>query len=431
MVNVLRPARPCWLPALLSALCACGPVMTAPDGQGPDDDAAAPVEDVSARDEEAPDVSPAPSDAAPVPRDAPPEAAASDGGSVGADGGGLVTTRTEPRNTGPSGEIDVTVRVEDHRSFMVVASADNLARVSVLSVVDPRGNTVTRWQDWYNGPRNLTNAFFARRTGTTLNWPVRAEDPSLISGDYRVRIGTYRVDGVTSRPNVDLEVTTVTNRDRDLDRGRVRVVILYADGLSAQPALVAATEGAVARWREVWARVGMDFDVRYAPSTLPTALPYPAAPAGELFLSVSALARDGEIPIVIGETVGSDPGQYGAAGHLPGPIVRSPLRAIVVGWLANAGRDGVFSADDVRLYGEVLAHEAGHYVGLFHPVEQSYEAWDALSDTPECRTQRACEDALGTNLMYPVSICSMGVCVSTTGITAQQRGVMQRYTGTQ
>jgi hypothetical protein len=73
----------------------------------------------------------------------------------------------------------------------------------------------------------------------------------------------------------------------------------------------------------------------------------------------------------------------------------------VVGWLANAGGDGTFSDGDIALYGEVLAHEVGHFVGLCHPVERGYDYWDALDDTPECRSVSSCESILGMNLMFP------------------------------
>jgi hypothetical protein len=390
---------------------ACGPVMA--------------IEDVAPR----PDAATTPADDAAI---VDSGVAVDSGAAVdaAADASAINASATTRRNTGASGELDVVIRVQNHRSLMVVANSDGAARVSVLSVVDPGGTTVFRWQDWYNAPRRTTKAIFAERTGTSFNWPIRAEDPALMDGEYSVRIGTYRVDGVTSRPNVDVDITTITNGDRDLERGRVKVALIWANGLSANGALVAATERAVAHWRTVWNGAGMDLDVRYVASTISPALPYPSATTGDLFLQASALAMDGEVPVIIGETVNNDATQYGVAGHIPGPIVRSPLRAIVVGWLANAGSDGVFSDNDVRLYGEVFAHEVGHYVGLFHPVERTYDAWDALGDTPECRNEMGCETMLGTNLMFPYSICDTNGCLSTTVLTAQQRAVMQRYTGT-
>jgi hypothetical protein len=251
-----------------------------------------------------------------------------------------------------------------------------------------------------------------------------------VPGTYLVRVGSYRIDGVTSRPDVDLDITTITNRDRDLASGVVRVAIVWADGMSDDAALVSATARAVDHWNEVWGAVGLTAEVRYVESTIDPALPAPSAMSGDVLLGASGLVSPGEIAMIVGETVDGGTSLYGIAGHIPGPIVPSPLGAIVVGWLANAGGDGTFSDDDITLYGEVLAHEVGHFVGLCHPVERGYDYWDALTDTPECTSDTTCESILGTNLMFPYSICDGGTCVSTTVLTAGQQGIMQRYTGT-
>lgn len=368
-------------------------------------------------------------DAYEAPNDAPPgtDAWAPDAFVAGED---FVVSTTETRNTGASGEIDVPVTITDQRSFMVVATSENASRLSVLSVTDPSGDTVLRWEDWYNEEQSYTSAIFAERTATTLNWPIRAEDDVLAPGTYVVRLGSYRVDGITSRPDIEVDVTTITNRDADLTTGVLRVVIVWADGMADDAALVTATEAAVDHWNDVWSMAGLRVEVRYVESTIDPDLPYPSAMTADLLDAASAFVEPGETAVIVGETINADPGQYGVAGRIPGPVIRSPISAIVMGWLANAGGDGVFSDNDIQLYGEVLAHEVGHFVGLFHPVERDFDHWDALSDTPQCRNTANCESMLGTNLMFPYSICDADGCVSTTILTNDQRGVMHRYTGT-
>lgn len=50
--------------------------------------------------------------------------------------------------------------------------------------------------------------------------------------------------------------------------------------------------------------------------------------------------------------------------------------------------------------GQVLAHEVGHYLGLFHTSEQGGFSYDPLPDTPECsRISLNCPDI--DNLMFP------------------------------
>ena len=85
------------------------------------------------------------------------------------------------------------------------------------------------------------------------------------------------------------------------------------------------------------------------------------------------------------------------------------------------------------MFGETLAHEIGHYSGLFHPVECDYDCtleWDALADTPECMGWRDCEAELGTNLMFPYPVCDFYGCTPAGDLSAAQVGVWQRYTGT-
>ena len=82
---------------------------------------------------------------------------------------------------------------------------------------------------------------------------------------------------------------------------------------------------------------------------------------------------------------------------------------MVVSWLEGAGYDGQFNAEEIQMLGETMAHEIGHYMGLYHPVEASYNYWDALEDTEECGTWNACEaQARGkphvpiSNLLWPL-----------------------------
>ncbi len=45
-------------------------------------------------------------------------------------------------------------------------------------------------------------------------------------------------------------------------------------------------------------------------------------------------------------------------------------------------------ADDATMLGRTLAHEIGHYLGLFHTSEADGSVLEALQDTPECRIER-------------------------------------------
>jgi hypothetical protein len=137
--------------------------------------------------------------------------------------------------------------------------------------------------------------------------------------------------------------------------------------------------------------------------------------------------------LVVGETVGGDDTLYGEAAAIPGPYAPTPITVVEVGWLANAGSNAVFSDDEVLLFGETMAHEAGHFLGLYHPVEDggydAWEWWDALDDTEECVDWRGCESALGDNLMFPYPICYGRTCERQDELTRNQAGVVNHYVG--
>ena len=81
---------------------------------------------------------------------------------------------------------------------------------------------------------------------------------------------------------------------------------------------------------------------------------------------------------------------------------------------------------------ETMAHEAGHFLGLFHPVQFDGDEVvyrDALDDTPACGSRDECEPLLQTNLMYPYVSCGEDECYQD-DLTPEQAGVLQRYAGT-
>jgi hypothetical protein len=96
----------------------------------------------------------------------------------------------------------------------------------------------------------------------------------------------------------------------------------------------------------------------------------------------------------------------------------------------HSGVDATFDDDEIDLMAGTMAHEVGHYMGLFHPVEGGFAEWDALADTVDCTRRSECEDELGTNLMYPYSICDNTSCTLAEDMTAGQVSVKQQYLGT-
>lgn len=116
-------------------------------------------------------------------------------------------------------------------------------------------------------------------------------------------------------------------------------------------------------------------------------------------------------------------GTLGISQGLPGPAGIHGTRASGVvftsEFLGQSFNDGSGIVNGNDYTGIVLAHEVGHYLGLFHTTEQGAQAQDPLTDTPTCTSNQFpnnCPD-LG-NLMFPFAD------ISHTDVTADQSYVI-------
>ncbi len=322
-------------------------------------------------------------------------------------------------------DVDVTTGVD---AFLVTGLAEDGYLLALERIEDDVGDVVLDWQDWASEPRSLTGAIYAESQDTVVNWPVREVDGLLSHGTWTVWLATVNESG-NYVSNVGADVVVQRKVDEGFGSGVVKVTVAWADGVGDDAAVVDATEQAVERWAEIWGAYGLSLDVSYVDAGVDADLPY-ASSGGDAIETASALGNNRDVTVIIGETIEGSTDYYGVAGSIPGALVSAPRSAVVISWLANSGGDGSFSEDDIRLYGETLAHEVGHYTGLFHPVESSYDWWDALDDTPECSSASRCESELGDNLMFPYPVCGWSSCEPQDQLTPEQEGVMQRYTGT-
>ncbi|VAX19546.1 hypothetical protein MNBD_NITROSPINAE02-46 [hydrothermal vent metagenome] len=134
----------------------------------------------------------------------------------------------------------------------------------------------------------------------------------------------------------------------------------------------------------------------------------------QLFNNVTPGLPDGYINVFLVRSIGSA-GILGISGGIPGPPVNgTPHSGVIVSTLG--GLSGLSSADR-RMQGNTMAHEMGHYYGLFHTTERSGTSFDPISDTAQCGKSRdsdgsgsmsaeECAGAGGDNLMFwqaPVS----------------------------
>ncbi|MCB9686191.1 MAG: hypothetical protein H6738_22805 [Alphaproteobacteria bacterium] len=310
-------------------------------------------------------------------------------------------------------------------SFQVTSTSPQLPALE--SVTDPDGNEILDWQDLIQSPRSLTNAIYPQRTDVAFNWPIREVDGALKPGKYKVEWAlvddsfNYVADGKVT-------ASTVIKRDPDFSQGEVHVRIVYAEGIDQLPKVTNAVEAAVEHWREVWGSVGVTLVERYDTSDLDASLDFTWS-GDPSVKKIADTKEPGELQLIVGETVRGEQYIYGVSAGIPGTIEPTKNTFVVLAWTTHAGPDGNFSDNDIMVMGETMAHETGHYMGLFHPVEGTWNNWDALDDTVECNGQLQCNRDLGENLMYPYSLCGGSTCRSQYILTDDQGGVFQRAVG--
>jgi len=317
----------------------------------------------------------------------------------------------------------------DASTFLITAEAwDTEAMLAVETIRRPNGSVTFDWMDWYHEDTYLMAGVWPRAKDVVVNWPVRAEDPPLTGGMWEISFAAVN-SAYKYMDNVEIELNIQTKADDDFQDGTVNVVIAYAEGITTMPDVVEGIELGVERWREVWAPHGLTLTERYIEANIDKDMAF-VGDGDDSFNHISQQIEDDEVLMIVGESIDGQQQYYGVAGNIPGSLLGSPRSAVQISWLANSGLDGNFSEDDIRLMGETMAHEMGHYMGLFHPVEIEFNAWDAASDTPECRTMNTCESQLGDNLMYPYPLCLGSSCIAQEEITNIQAGIAHRYTGT-
>ncbi len=343
---------------------------------------------------------------------------------------GVITATTYAATSDRDGFLSIPVEVtEETGVFQVVVKRDR-GLVSTEYLYNPGEDLVLDWEDWYDSSFSLTESFYPTEFATTLNWPVREEDGPLDVGTYEVIVST--LDGsynYAGREDVTVEV--LTRAEPNVDRGVLRAVIAYAEGVRDEPGVVDGVEAAVDYWVDLYAEIGVTLEPEYMDIDVDAQLP----DTYEGLAAIAELHEDQDqrsVLMVVGESIANDRWLYGEAGGIPGPYAAADHAAVFVSWLANAGADAEFGEADVLLFGETMAHEVGHYLGLFHPVEDGWVYWDALEDTEDCARMGDCEGELGSNLMFPYPVCtgtSAGSCVRQDGLTEGQAGVVQRYVG--
>lgn len=333
-------------------------------------------------------------------------------------------TLTESSSNGGYATFEIDIAGDD-QVFQLVTEREDGGSMTIDYVVNPDGQAMVDWEQWLYGDQSLTYAFYLSSSVSVMNFPIREEEGKLSKGTWQVYVGTYS-DGGSVQTGKKVTGKVITRACQG-NRGTLSVVLAYAKGLKSDSDLVDAVDQAVEHWREIYDQIGVDLEVSSVSTDLGVDLKAPEDNNNQ-YESLYKDYGDNNVIVTIGDTIGGDYGLYGQSGGIPGPMTASPLSTVAVAWITHAGSNGSFSPDEIELFGETMAHEVGHYLGLFHPVEMTYDYYDALGDTQECSSMGNCEDRLGTNLMFPYPICS-STCENQDVLTDDQGTVARNWVG--
>lgn len=340
--------------------------------------------------------------------------------------GDMLNTWSESKTSDPNGFLEVEIDIPADATSILITS-ESQEYIFVDRFMDPTGSEVFNWSEWGNSSEFLTMAIYPDQVNV-FNWPIRDSDPGLSAGTWTLHLYTLQVigDQYYYAGNVPVDLRIQYKTDTDLTQATVTARIVYADGVQNNSEVVSAVSQAVSYWSDVWSAANITLIHDTQNNSIDATLPFPGDPS---ITQVATTIGDDELLVIIGETIADEDGILGIAGGIPGSLVDTQNSVMMVSWLNNAGPDGEFDGYELEMFGLTMAHEIGHYMGLFHPVEIELNGWDALDDTAYCTEENQCENQLGTNLMFPYPVFQSNGMLGIKELSPDQQGVLHRYTG--
>lgn len=323
----------------------------------------------------------------------------------------------------------LTIPVDGESGMLLTFQAEPGQMVFVDRVTSPSGEVVLDAESDWSSDENRTMAHYAAEV-VSFNWPILGTDADLEDGDWTVEVVTTD-DGGSYTGGQGLVFEGQLKSDGGFDSGLVHVDLVFVNGADQEDNWVSAIEQAAEIWRDIYANIGVT--VEFATYTYDSGdLAAPGFGDAADYVAIADSTAYRSINMVITPEIAGQSDLYGIAGGIPGPLAATGSSAVTVSVAMNAGPDLRFDADEIRLLGETMAHESGHFAGLFHPVEYADGAWDAydaVDDTPRCSGESNCYSSLADNLMFPFPVCDDTSCDPQQVLTSGQGAVENRYTG--
>lgn len=340
------------------------------------------------------------------------------------------TTSTEQTSNDASAWFNV--KVEEGETSMLLTATPGSGQYHVYfdELYDPDGKLVLDGDEAFYSFETLTYGIWPDAV-TSLNWPILNIHPELKQGRWQVKVTSLDADSWSYKGGVDVKLRSQFSKDPSFDSGEVIVNVIYTGGTEDDPEVVDAVEYALSHWKDIYAQAGLTVVFEETVYQKNINLEPPSYGSGDEYTELSKEADLGVLSLVLVPEFTGAGGAWtlGLAGGIPGPLVSTDYSAVAVNVTAHMGNNLQFSDQDKRIFAETMAHEIGHYMGLFHPVEDDWQTVDALADTPDCTSESSCESQLASNLMYYITVCDGATCEPQDTLTDDQAGVMNRYVG--
>ena len=313
------------------------------------------------------------------------------------------------------GLIHFLIDLESDQSTLLLQAQSPNYLISLEELKTPQKTIALHWSDWYNSKQMLTESFFAEGSYVTFNYPI-LESQKLSAGTWEVIFAVVD-ENFVYQENEYVEIYGIVSHDIEKS---LSLKIIFDDRLISQDII----DLAIAKWQFIYSSTNIALDIEYQHQSFDQVL----YPPHMMYQELSSQSSHDEIVIVLTDSIASDIDTLGIVGSIPGSSFSSPSSIVLISWLGIAGIDGeINTEEEIRMLAETFGHEVGHYMGLFHPVEDNFRNWDALEDTPECSRQYTCEQQLQNNLMFPYPVCNYDVCLEQTELTADQIKTMTYY----
>ena len=259
------------------------------------------------------------------------------------------------------------------------ASGDPTSRVVVYRITDPTSTLIFDYPAASSPMKVLPQTLPGSFAVLVPNSP----NISLLNGSW-----TFNLLASAST-TVNVEALFKAPSFAPLTSGTLNANLFFVGvtGLSAATAPADANFQAVlSKVNAIYAQIGLQFgtvtyiDITGADATTYTDIADDTEFAGLMRLSNNAQAADFAINLFFVHSISGGMGAYEILGESPG-IPGVPIRGSTGSGVAVTMANFPNGLDDIA---DTVAHESGHWLGLFHTTESNGLSFDPLPDTPQC-----------------------------------------------